>query len=359
MFCIYCGTKLADGAKFCFNCGNKVASAEEVAAPIVEAVVTEPVIEQVEEVIEEPVIEQVEEVIEEPVMEQPVVTPIVVEQPIFEQPVVEQPVVEQPVVEHPVVEQPVYQQPVVEQPAYQQPVYQQPVVEQPVYQQPEPQPKKAKKKKKHTGLKVFFILLILLLLGAGTIIGLTSFNVIDLPLPSAVSKYVNYYDDLYNAGIISKSELKEEEEEAFTDLLQLWDASIAEGNESKFEKAFPSYAEDYILESYNAKSVSALLSGLKQRDYDPCGEKIELSESHHIYKKIKSSKLDDYSKIIKKLTGEKVDITKAYIIEGITFVEGDKAEKKYSDYYFFYEVDEEWYILPISGEDARKDFKID
>ena len=75
MFCLNCGTQLADDAVFCFSCGTKVNNQPEVAVAPVEA----PVVEGAAPVVEtEPVVEVTESVVEEQSMFQ--------EQPAFQQP---------------------------------------------------------------------------------------------------------------------------------------------------------------------------------------------------------------------------------------------------------------------------------
>ena len=105
MFCLNCGTQLADDAVFCFSCGTKVNNQPEVAVAPVEA----PVVEEVAPVVEnEPVVEVTESVVEEQPMFQ--AQPTFQEQPMFQaQPTFQ----EQPMFQ----EQPTFQ----EQPAFQQP----------------------------------------------------------------------------------------------------------------------------------------------------------------------------------------------------------------------------------------------
>ena len=128
MFCMNCGTQLADDAAFCFKCGNRV---NGVAQPEVTAV-NEPVMEAVAQPIMEPVIENnmptiepIVETVAEPVVE------AVNDFPVEQQPVYQaQPEFQQPLFQ----EQPVFQA----QPEFQQPLFQeQPVFQpQPGYQQP-------------------------------------------------------------------------------------------------------------------------------------------------------------------------------------------------------------------------------
>ena len=105
MFCLNCGTQLADDAVFCFSCGTKVNNQPEVAVAPVEA----PVVEGAAPVVEtEPVVEVTESVVEEQSMFQ--TQPAFQEQPMFQaQPTFQ----EQPMFQ----EQPTFQ----EQPAFQQP----------------------------------------------------------------------------------------------------------------------------------------------------------------------------------------------------------------------------------------------
>lgn len=99
MFCLNCGTQLADDAVFCFSCGTKVNNQPEVAVAPVEA----PVVEGAATVVEtEPVVEVTESVVEEQSMFQ--TQPAFQEQPMFQA---------QPTFQ----EQPMFQ----EQPAFQQP----------------------------------------------------------------------------------------------------------------------------------------------------------------------------------------------------------------------------------------------
>ncbi|MEE0861997.1 MAG: zinc ribbon domain-containing protein [Lachnospiraceae bacterium] len=99
MFCLNCGTQLADDAVFCFSCGTKVNNQPEVAVAPVEA----PVVEGAAPVVEtEPVVEVTESAVEEQSMFQ--TQPAFQEQPMFQ---------EQPTFQ----EQPMFQ----EQPAFQQP----------------------------------------------------------------------------------------------------------------------------------------------------------------------------------------------------------------------------------------------
>lgn len=99
MFCLNCGTQLADDAVFCFSCGTKVNNQPEVAVAPVEA----PVVEGAAPVVEtEPVVEVTESVVEEQPMFQ--TQPTFQEQPMFQA---------QPSFQ----EQPMFQ----EQPAFQQP----------------------------------------------------------------------------------------------------------------------------------------------------------------------------------------------------------------------------------------------
>lgn len=81
MFCLNCGTQLADDAVFCFSCGTKVNNQPEVAVAPVEA----PVVEGAAPVVEtEPVVEVTESVVEEQPMFQ--TQPTFQEQPAFQQP---------------------------------------------------------------------------------------------------------------------------------------------------------------------------------------------------------------------------------------------------------------------------------
>ena len=163
MFCPNCGSKMMDGAMFCGNCGTRLAAQQP--APVVEA--PAPVVEAPAPVVEAPA----------PVVEAP--APVVeAPAPVVEAPVYEAPV-QQPVYQQPPVQQPVYQQPVYQQPVYQQPPVQQPVYQQPVYPQAPvtPAPKKQKKKKK---LGWLWAILIILILGAGAVLALDYFDVIDL-----------------------------------------------------------------------------------------------------------------------------------------------------------------------------------
>ena len=99
MFCLNCGTQLADDAVFCFSCGTKVNNQPEVEVAPVEA----PVVEGAAPVVEtEPVVEVTESVVEEQSMFQ--TQPAFQEQPMFQA---------QPTFQ----EQPMFQ----EQPAFQQP----------------------------------------------------------------------------------------------------------------------------------------------------------------------------------------------------------------------------------------------
>lgn len=86
MFCINCGTQLADDAAFCFNCGAKV-NGEGPVNNFAEAT----------------------EVASNQVNVEPVVQPMVEQQPMMEQPTFQQPMMEQ---------QPVYQQPAFQQPDF-------------------------------------------------------------------------------------------------------------------------------------------------------------------------------------------------------------------------------------------------
>ena len=86
MFCINCGTQLADDAAFCFNCGAKV-NGEAPVNNFAEAT----------------------EVASNQVNVEPVVQPMVEQQPVMEQPTFQQPMMEQ---------QPVYQQPTFQQPDF-------------------------------------------------------------------------------------------------------------------------------------------------------------------------------------------------------------------------------------------------
>ena len=93
MFCLNCGTQLADDAVFCFSCGTKVNNQPEVAVAPVEA----PVVEGAAPVVEtEPVVEVTESVVEEQSMFQ--TQPAFQEQPMFQaQPTFqEQPAFQQP-----------------------------------------------------------------------------------------------------------------------------------------------------------------------------------------------------------------------------------------------------------------------
>ena len=93
MFCLNCGTQLADDAVFCFSCGTKVNNQPEVAVAPVEA----PVVEEAAPVVEtEPVVEVTESVVEEQSMFQ--TQPAFQEQPMFQaQPTFqEQPAFQQP-----------------------------------------------------------------------------------------------------------------------------------------------------------------------------------------------------------------------------------------------------------------------
>lgn len=81
MFCLNCGTQLADDAVFCFSCGTKVNNQPEVAVAPVEA----PVVEGAAPVVEtEPVVEVTESVVEEQSMFQ--TQPAFQEQPTFQEP---------------------------------------------------------------------------------------------------------------------------------------------------------------------------------------------------------------------------------------------------------------------------------
>ena len=83
MFCVKCGTRLADDAKFCFNCGNKVS---EMHAPVAEPVlVSEPVPVAETVLVSEPVPVAETVPVSEPVSvvePAPVVDPVLVVEPI-------------------------------------------------------------------------------------------------------------------------------------------------------------------------------------------------------------------------------------------------------------------------------------
>ena len=119
MFCLNCGTQLADDAVFCFSCGTKVNNQPEVAVAPVEA----PAFEETAPVVEtEPVVEVTESTVEEQPMFQ--TQPTFQEQPMFQA---------QPTFQ----DQPTFQ----EQPAFQQPAFQQPFGGQ-TYTQVQPYAKK-------------------------------------------------------------------------------------------------------------------------------------------------------------------------------------------------------------------------
>ena len=83
MFCINCGTQIADDAAFCINCGSKVNSAPQpvVEAPVVEAPVAEPVVEASAEPVVEPVVYQQPTYQAQPEFQ---AQPIMQEQPTFQ-----------------------------------------------------------------------------------------------------------------------------------------------------------------------------------------------------------------------------------------------------------------------------------
>lgn len=120
MFCVKCGTRLADNAVFCVNCGSRVATEQDVAQPVVQ----EPIM------METPVVE-------EPVMQEPVVmAPPVVEEPVAQDPVImASPVVEQPVTQQNAYDQRQYTQSGTFQPVQTQPMQQMYQPQQPVMQQ--------------------------------------------------------------------------------------------------------------------------------------------------------------------------------------------------------------------------------
>ncbi len=112
-FCVECGTKLPEGARFCSNCGKAVVESTLVveATPVIEAV---PVVKATPVVEAVPVVETAPEVEEAPVVEvttEPEKTAVVSEEDIINENVYEafvaEPVVTEPVVAEPAVVEPV------------------------------------------------------------------------------------------------------------------------------------------------------------------------------------------------------------------------------------------------------------
>ena len=102
-FCINCGERVFEGAKFCAFCGAKLITPEiiqkepEVTEEPEQVVIEEP------DLFEPPVIE----LPQEPVPEEP--EPVIIEEPVIEEPAAEEPepvVIEEPVVEEPAAEEP-------------------------------------------------------------------------------------------------------------------------------------------------------------------------------------------------------------------------------------------------------------
>lgn len=443
MFCIYCGAKVADDARFCGSCGAKLPYQEEAAkaletpvteTPVIEMpVVEEPVIETpVVEVpvietpaVEEPAIETptaLESVVERPVMEEPVIEPPVIEEPVIDAPTIDESVFDAPsideeaiaaeaaknlteaTVEEPVPEVPVVSTPTVEEPMTETPVIEEPVIETPVIENPNPvienptpviqnptpvtpvietpvtpvaqtpapknipsqitpiapvqvPEKTKKKKKKHTVLKVFLILLLILVVAYGVLCTLLTLDVIDLNLPENVSKFIDFD---YLVDKAKSDALPEDEEKEFLGFTAYWDEACVTCKERKFRHAFPEYAEDYILDSYNASDVETLLEAMYKTYFEELGDDIECTETCEIEKKITGDDaLEDLSEAIEKQTGESIEVTKAYVISNTTKAVGSDGTKTYTDSFLFYQADDEWAVIPLVGDNGLNDFNLD
>ena len=312
MFCIHCGNRLSEDARFCGNCGQKVMPPElskEVAAA--ENAAAQPVVTEPEEV--------------------------------------------NPAAEEPVTETPVISEPEIAAPAAARVPAAAASVSGPSVPAGGAQAGKKKKKKKHTGLKVVLWLLLILVVVYGVFAVLFTFDILEPDLPDSVSKFIDF--DYLLPDKSDSDTLSGEDEEAFLKLVGYWDEACLDEKERKFEKAFPDYAEEYVLKAYNANSVEELLSYMHDEYFSACGDDAELSESCRITMTVSEDELSGLARKIKKQCGERVSLVKAYVIENTTKAEGEDGTVKYTDLYLFYQDEEgDWAILPLVGDDALSDF---
>lgn len=187
-----------------------------------------------------------------------------------------------------------------------------------------------------------------------------------LVLIGGMFAYFSLIDDREDKGVFSifdvskdENKLDKELEKAFLDLVSRWDSACKNESVYLFSRAFPEYAHDYILQSYNVSSVEGILSWMHYMSFGKCGEDSVFTETYEVEQKIESTDLLGYA--IERVTnqsaytGFKLQVEEAYLIRNTTTVEGSKDKLLLTDLYLFYKVDDVWYLILVKDP---KDFDL-
>ena len=335
-----------------------VASTENVieqaqAAPVQQAAqqyVQQPVQQAAQQYVQQPVEQAAQQYVQQPVEQ---VAQQYVQQPVQQaaQQYVQQPV-EQAAQQY--VQQPVQQ---AAQQYVQQPVEQtaQQYVQQPVQQfaQPYAQPyaqnvynQPTEKKKKSKLPKILLIILIILVVLAGGLIAYLTF--LD---KNGIKEIAGI-----NLNVLDFTQMPKDDAEKFGELVNKVDKAFANISARNFRKAIPEYAVPYVCKSFNCVDEDDLLDYFFSEELSKCGSNITVDETYAMKYEIEDT--GALESAFEKNFGEKVTISKAYLVENACKYEGSDGSTRIKDTYIFFNDGTEWQLILLAPGGAG-DFGID
>ena len=239
----------------------------------------------------------------------------------------------------------------------QQPVQQtaQQYVQQPVQQfaQPYAQPyaqnvynQPTEKKKKSKLPKILLIILIILVVLAGGLIAYLTF------LDKNGIKEIAGID----LNVLDFTQMPKDDAEKFGELVNKVDKAFANISARNFRKAIPEYAVPYVCKSFNCVDEDDLLDYFFSEELSKCGSNITVDETYAMKYEIEDT--GALESAFEKNFGEKVTISKAYLVENACKYEGSDGSTRIKDTYIFFNDGTEWQLILLAPGGAG-DFGID